>query len=327
MSSKEQLLAFLREEKGQWVSGESLSRKMAVSRTAVWKHILRLKEEGYVIESSRRKGYRFRQASDLLLAHEIRAGLQTLVFGKKDIVYFRETDSTNLRAKELADSGAPEGTVVVAEGQTEGRGRRGRTWFSPAGEGIYVSIILRPVLSPNEAPRLTLLAAVAAAESLLHLAPLGIRIKWPNDIMVGGKKLAGILTQISTEMDAVDYIVVGIGINVNTPPKGFPDDLRDRATSILAETKKPFPRIALLRLYLETLEDRYEAFRQSGFLPILERWKELSDIIGRSIRVEMLNRRWTGVALDVDQEGALILRGPDGITQRIVSGDVTLTDD
>jgi BirA family biotin operon repressor/biotin-[acetyl-CoA-carboxylase] ligase len=326
MSSKEQLLAYLKEEKGKWVSGESLSRKMAVTRSAVWKHILRLKEEGYVIESSRRKGYLFRQSSDLLLAHEIREGLQTRVFGKQDIVYFQETDSTNLRAKSLADRGAPEGTVVIAESQTEGRGRRGRTWFSPAGEGIYVSVILRPVLSPHEAPRLTLMAAVAAAETLLHLTPLNVRIRWPNDILVGGKKLAGILTQVSTEMDAVDYIVVGIGINVNTPLKGFPDDLRDRATSIRAEMKEPFPRIRLLRLYLERFEDCYGTFRRSGFQPILERWKELSDIIGRRIRVDLLNHHYRGKVLDVDQDGVLILSDQDGITRRIVSGDVTRLD-
>jgi len=326
MSSKEQLLAYLKEEKGKWVSGESLSRKMDVTRSAVWKHILRLKEEGYVIESSRRKGYLFRQSSDLLLAHEIREGLPTRVFGKRDIVYFQETDSTNLRAKSLADGGAPEGTVVIAEGQTEGRGRRGRTWFSPAGEGIYVSIILRPALSPNEASRLTLLAAVAAAETVLQLTPLRVRIKWPNDIMVREKKLAGILTQVSTEMDAVDYIVVGLGLNVNTPLKSFPDDLRNRATSIRAETKQPFPRIRLLRLYLEIFENRYETFRLSGFQPVLERWKELADIIGRKIRVDLLNHHYKGEVVDIDHDGVLILRERNGTLQRIVSGDVTALD-
>jgi BirA family biotin operon repressor/biotin-[acetyl-CoA-carboxylase] ligase len=324
MSSKDQILAYLKEEKGKWVSGESLSRKMAVTRSAVWKHILRLKEEGYVIESSRKKGYFFRQSSDFLLANEIRERLETRVFGKQDIVYFQETDSTNLRAKSLADRGAPEGTVVIAESQTEGRGRRGRTWFSPAGEGIYVSVILRPALSPNEASRLTLLAAVAAAETLLDLTSLSVRIKWPNDIMVRGKKLAGILTQVSTEMDAVDYIVVGLGLNVNTPLKSFPADLRNSATSIQAEMNEPFPRIRLLRLYLERFEDRYEMFRQSGFQPILERWKELSDVIGKRIRVDLLNHYCMGEVLDIDQDGILILREQDGTLQRILSGDVTL---
>jgi BirA family biotin operon repressor/biotin-[acetyl-CoA-carboxylase] ligase len=326
MSSKDQLLAYLKEEKGKWVSGESLSRKMSVTRSAVWKHILRLKEEGYVIESSRRKGYLFHQTSDLLFAREIREGLQTLVFGKQDIVYFKETDSTNLRAKHLADNGAPEGTVVIAESQTGGRGRRGRVWFSPAGEGIYVSVILRPSFSPNEAPRLTLLAAVAAAETLLSLTPLRPRIKWPNDIMVGGKKLAGILTQVSTEMDTVDYIVVGLGLNVNTLPKGFPADLRERATSIRAEMNKPFTRIDLLRRYLERFEDLYGMFNRSGFQPVLDRWKGLSDIIGREIRVDLPNHSYAGKVLDVDHDGVLIMRGQDGTLRRIVSGDVTLLD-
>jgi len=327
MSSKDQLLAYLKEEKGKWVSGESLSRKMSVTRSAVWKHILRLKKEGYVIESSRRRGYLFRQASDQLFAGEIREGLKTLVFGKRDIVYFQETDSTNLRAKHIAENGAPEGTVVIAESQTGGRGRRGRPWFSPAGEGIYVSVILRPSISPDEAPRLTLLAAVAAAETLLHQTQLRPRIKWPNDIMVDGKKLGGILTQVSTEMDAVDYIVVGLGLNVNTPRRNFPADLRERATSIRAEMNRPFARIDLLRRYLERFEDLYGMFNRSGFQPVLDRWKELSDIIGRGIRVDLPNRCYTGKVLDVDHDGVLILRGEDGILRRIVSGDVTLLDD
>jgi len=326
MSSRDQLLTYLKEEKGRWVSGQLLSRKMAVTRSAVWKHILRLKEAGYVIESSRRKGYLLRQSSDLLLAHEIREGLKTRVFGKQDIVYFRETNSTNLRAKDLADRGAPEGTVVISESQTDGRGRRGRTWFSPAGEGIYVSLILRPALSPNEASRLTLLAAVAAAETLLQHTSLSVRIKWPNDIMVGGKKLAGILTQVSTEMDAVDYMVVGMGLNVNTPLKDFPDDLRNSATSLQAETKESYPRIGLLRLFLERFEDGYELFKRSGFQPILERWKALTDIIGRRVRVDLLNHHYRGEVLDIDHDGVLILKDQDGTLRRIVSGDVTLLD-
>ena len=215
MVTKDQLLVYLKEKRRTWISGELLSDELSVSRSAVWKHIRKLREEGYVIESSPKKGYLLRRDSDLLLPNEIRHGLNTKVFGKKDIEYFKEIDSTNTKAKDLAQGGAPEGTVVIAEKQTKGRGRRGRTWLSPEGDGIYATLILRPAMSPGEAPRITLMTAVAVAEALLSLIQIDIRIKWPNDILVNGRKLAGILTEITADMDAVNYIVVGLGLNVN----------------------------------------------------------------------------------------------------------------
>lgn len=324
MSTKQQLLIHLKEGKGTWVSGESLASKMAVSRSAIWKHIGRLKEEGYVIESSRRKGYLLRQSSDLLLENEIHEGLNTSVFGKRGIRYFKHTDSTNSRAKLFASEGAPEGTLVVAEEQTGGRGRRGRTWFSPPGEGIYTSTIMRPSISPNEAPKLTLLASVAVAEALLSMTSLPITIKWPNDIIINGRKIAGILTEISTEMDRIDYVVIGVGINVNTPRKSLPPDIEETATSVLMETGKHFPRIALLRAYLEWLEIYYDIFRTKGFEPVMKRWKKLARIIGRHISVDLIDRVRIGEVLDVDKDGFLILREQDGTLERIISGDVTL---
>ena len=324
MSTKQQLLIHLKEGKGTWVSGESLANKMAVSRTAIWKHVRNLKEDGYVIESSPKKGYILRQASALLLVSEIQEGLNTSVLGKRDIVYFKETDSTNLRAKFLASNGAPEGTVVVAESQTRGKGRRGRSWFSPSGEGIYTSIILRPSISPNEAPKLTLMASVAVAETMLSMTSLNINIKWPNDILVKGRKIAGILTEISMEMDRIDYMVIGVGINVNTPRKSLPPDIRDIATSVFMETGKPYPRIALLRAYLEWLEIYYETFKTKGFEPVMNRWKSLADIIGHRVSVDMIDRVRVGEVLDVDKDGFLILKEQGGALERIISGDVTL---
>ncbi len=323
MSTRQQLLIYLKEGKGTWISGEFLAHKMAVSRSAVWKHICNLKEKGYIIESSPKKGYLLRQTSDLLLANEIREGLNTNVFGKGEIIYFRETDSTNARAKYLAGDGAPEGTVVVAEKQTQGRGRRGRSWFSPPGEGIYTSIVLRPPIPPNEAPKLTLLASVAVAEALLSLTALKVNIKWPNDILIKGRKVAGILTEISTEMDRIDYVVIGVGVNVNMPRKGLPPDIAHTATSVLMETSKVFPRIALLRAYLEWLEIYYETFKRKGFDPILNRWKHLADIIGRRISVDLMGSMRVGKVLDVDKDGFLILQDRKGTIERIISGDVT----
>jgi BirA family transcriptional regulator, biotin operon repressor / biotin---[acetyl-CoA-carboxylase] ligase len=324
MSTRQQLLIYLKQGKGTWVSGEFLARKMAVSRSAVWKHIGSLKDDGYIIESSRKKGYLLRQTSDLLLANEIREGLNTNVFGKGEIIYFTETDSTNARAKYLAGEGAPEGTVVVAEKQTRGRGRRGRSWFSPPGEGIYTSVILRPPIPPNEAPGLTLLASVALAEALHAITLLNVNIKWPNDILIKGRKVAGILTEISTEMDRIDYVVIGVGVNVNMPRKGLPPDIAHSATSVLMETGKAFPRIVLLRAFLEWLEIYYETLKTKGFDPILKRWKHLADIIGRRISIDLMGSVHVGKVLDVDKDGFLILRDRKGPIERIISGDITL---
>jgi BirA family biotin operon repressor/biotin-[acetyl-CoA-carboxylase] ligase len=324
MTTNKNLLRYLKGEKGEWVSGEQLSNKLEISRTAVWKHIHKLRDKGYVIESSTKKGYRLQEISDLLLADEIREGLNTQIFAQKDILHYKETDSTNTVAKDLAVRGAPEGTLVVAEKQTRGKGRRGRTWFSPAGSGIYASLILRPVISPGEAPRITLMTAVAVAEALLALIPLAFKIKWPNDILVNGKKIAGILTEISTEMDSVDYIVVGLGLNVNTPKGNFTQDIREKATSILVETGKPFSRIKLLQACLQWYELYYERFQKGEFAPILDRWKELADIIGQLITVDMAGKMYSGKVMDVDNDGILILKDDEDKTHRIFSGDVTL---
>ena len=322
MSTKNQLLAFLKESKGNWISGELISSKLSVSRAAIWKHIQKLREDGYVIESSPKKGYFLKKASDLLLPNEIREGLTTEIFGRGDIVYFSETDSTNTRAKELADQGAPEGTVIVSEKQTDGRGRKGRNWFSPSREGIYVSLILRPGISPDEAPKTTLLTAVAVAEALISLTLLKVSIKWPNDILINGKKIAGILTEIRAEIDAIDYIIVGLGLNVNTPD--FPDDIKEKATSILIETGKHFPRVRVIREYLKQYERYYKIFERIGFEPILKRWKELSNIIGRQITVEATGTKHTGQVQDIDRDGVLILKDNAGKYHRIFSGDVRL---
>jgi len=321
---KDLILSYLKENRGSWVSGEFLSNKMAVSRAAVWKHVRKLKEEGYLIDSSPKKGYSLSRDPDLLLPNEIRDGLSTRIFGQKDIHYFQETESTNLRAKDLAEAGAPEGTVVIAERQTAGRGRRGRTWFSSPGNGIYATLVLRPAMPPMGAPRITLVTAVAIAEALLSQVDIGVRIKWPNDILVKGKKLAGILTEISTEMDAINYIIVGLGLNVNTPIENFPEEIKDRATSIYAETGERFSRIKLFRACLEQFEKYYELFKADGFPSIMERWKQLSGIVGQKIVVDVIGQEYLGKVVDIDADGVLILKDDQGRVHRIFSGDVTL---
>lgn len=323
-TTKDQLLLYLKENQGSWVSGELISNNLSVSRAAIWKHIRNLKEERYVIESASKKGYLLSESSDPITADEIRQGLCTKVFGKKNIIFLNETDSTNTRAKELAAQGAPEGTLVIAEKQTEGRGRRGRSWFSPPGGGIYFSLILRPVISPGETPKITLMTAVVLAETLISLMKLKLRIKWPNDILVNGKKLAGILTEISTEMDAVNYIIVGLGLNVNTQFEQFPQDIKGNATSILIENGKQFPRVKLIQHYLKLYEIYYDMFKNNDFEPIMKRWRELADIIGKQIRVDVIGKTHIGKVVDVDNDGVLILKDDQGRLQRIFSGDVTL---
>ena len=322
MSTKNQIISCLKRAKGDWISGEFLSEGLSVSRSAVWKHIRKLREEGYVIQSSPKKGYLLEKTSDRLLPEEIREGIATRVLGKKKIHHLMETASTNTTAKELAIHGAPEGTLVVSERQTRGKGRLGREWFSPPGEGIYLSIILRPSVSPAEAPKITLLAAVAMAEALREAAGVQALIKWPNDILLGGKKVAGILTEISTEMDAIDYLVIGLGVNVNMG--SFPAELREKATSLRIETAEEHSRAGLIRAFLAWFEHYYGMFQRSDFEPILERWRQLSRITGRRITVETIESKLVGTALDIDRDGRLLVEDNKGHVHGIYSGDITL---
>jgi BirA family biotin operon repressor/biotin-[acetyl-CoA-carboxylase] ligase len=322
MAAKDQILLHLEERKGNWVSSESLAKKLAFDRSTIGKHISQLKIDGYPIESSPKEGYLLQETTDLVTPREIRDGLETKVFGKTDIVYFTETDSTNTRAKDLAARHAPEGALVLSEKQTRGRGREARSWFSPSRDGIYLSLILRPTIPPREAPKITLLTAVAVAETILSLTRLKIAIKWPNDILTGGKKLAGILTEIGTQGDDIDYVVVGLGLNVNTPR--FPDDIRDKATSVLIETGKRFSRVRIIREYLKWYEAYYEVFNNIGFDPVRKRWRELTNMIGQQITVETIDRKYTGEVQDIDRDGALIITDRAGKSHRIIFGDVTV---
>ena len=322
MNTKEKLLAALKKNRGRWISGEQLSRELTVSRAAVNKHIRNLRKAGYDIASATNKGYCLESGTDLLLENEIKEGLDTNSFGRNEIIIFSETDSTNTRAKDLAAQGAPEGTLVLAERQTQGRGRKGRNWLSPEASGIYSSLILRPRIPPSEAPVITLLTAVVVAETLKSLTPLTPKIKWPNDILINGRKIAGILTEASMEIDAVDFIIVGLGLNVNTPTDGFSEELQSIATSIFIETKKRWDRTALIREYLKQYEIYYDLFKRDGFTPIVKRWKTLSDIIGREVRVDMVNKTLTGRVTDVDNDGVLILKDDADELHRVYSGDV-----
>jgi len=322
--SRERLLALLKRHPGEWVSGQSLAESTAMTRAAVWKQVNALKEEGYEIEAVTRHGYRLQRIPDRLLIQEIRDGLGTRMMGRGEIRHLETTASTNQTAKAMAAAGAAEGSLVVAEHQSQGRGRLDRSWFSPAGQGLYASLILRPSLPPGKASSLVLVMAVAVAEALGEATGLKVTIKWPNDILVDGRKMAGILAELATQMDAVDYMVIGLGLNVNIDAEDFPAAIRPTATSVLIETGRPFSRVVLLRRILETFEARYLGFQTAGFAPILARWKSLADMTGRPVAVHTLGGSYRGTVAGFDDDGFLILRDEKGGTTRLVSGDVQM---
>ena len=317
-----ELLQALRE--GGHISGEELGRRLNMTRTAIWKRINRLRGLGYEIVSSPRRGYSLVSAPDLLFPEEIEPGLRTKIFGRR-IIFYQELSSTQDAAKELARQGAGEGTVVIAETQTHGKGRKGREWSSAPGQGIQISVILRPRLRPSQSIQIPLVAGVAVAQAIIEVTPLKPRIKWPNDLMIGRKKVGGILTEMNAEIDRIDYVVLGMGLNVNTPQNLFPGELRDIATSLAEESGGPVSRVRLVQSFLGEFEDLYEEFTTSGFQAIRERWKTMSNTIGALVELsDMDEGKMKGRVLDMDAEGALLLEKEDKSIERILAGDVTL---
>jgi BirA family biotin operon repressor/biotin-[acetyl-CoA-carboxylase] ligase len=317
-----ELLQALRE--GEVISGEELGKRLKMTRTAVWKRINKLRDLGYEISSSPRRGYSLERVPDLLLPEEITPGLRTEVFGRR-IVFYHEISSTQDAAKELGRQGAAEGTVVICETQTSGRGRQGRTWSSAPGQGIQLSVILRPRLNPSQTLQIPLVAGVAAALAIGKSTSLDPKIKWPNDIIVNGKKVGGILTEMSAETDRVDYVVLGIGLNVNTPQALFPKEIREMATSLAEEAGGPVSRVGLLQTFLEEFEGLYGEFAISGFEAIREEWKGLSNTIGAWVELRDMNGiKMEGKAIDMDKDGALVVQKKDKTIERILAGDVSL---
>ena len=317
-----QILQFLRERQNSYVSGEELSQMLSVSRTAIWKQIQALKTDGYDIEAHPRRGYALRQIPDKLLPAEIQTGLHTAVLGKM-IHYYYEVESTNNEAKQAAARGVPEGCIVVAESQSGGRGRVARGWFSPAGKGIWLSVVLRPPFLPHHAPKCTLLAAVAVTRAIRQVTNLPCGIKWPNDILLNGKKLAGILTEMSAEMDAINYVVIGLGINVNIAYDDFPEELRSIATSLLVAGGQPVLRADIVRAVLQEIETLYHRAIHNGFTAILSEWRELSVTLGQVVNVVATDEQYSGKAADIDEEGALLVNTPAGL-RRVIAGDVSI---
>jgi len=315
------ILKYLEEK--EYVSGEVLARKLKISRVAVWKQIQKLKDMGYKIISDQNLGYCLISHPDLLIPQEVQRGLSTTYIGKK-IFYFPELESTNIAAKEKAlhrAEGMGEGTLIIAERQSAGKGRLGREWFSPAG-GIWLSIILYPQLPPSYIPRITLMTAVATVKALENYTLIKPKIKWPNDILINEKKVCGILTEISAELDIINWLVVGIGINVNIDHREFPEDIQENTISLKEALGKEVLRVKLAQTFLQEFEKYYDKLKRKEFPSILREWKLYSHTLGRKIRVDMGERIIAGEAVGINEEGALILKKEDGELIKIISGTI-----
>lgn len=313
---KSKILEIL-EKKGNYVSGEEISKEIGISRAAIWKHIKKLRELGYEIESKTNEGYKLIKSPEKQIEFELERLLDTKIIGKK-ILFFEEVDSTNNKAKQIALE-ENEGTVVISEMQTSGRGRRGRGWYSPKG-GIYVSFILKPNVSPEKASQLTLVSSLALVETLNAMDNnLNANIKWPNDVLISGKKISGILTELSSDMEKINYIVVGIGINLNTEKEILPEN----GTSLKIEIKEEVSIKLFLKSFLEYYDSIYQEYLNGDIDQIIERWKNNSDTLGKKVKIIGINETYEGLAKDIDENGALILKTKEKEI-KVYSGDVSL---
>lgn len=320
---KNKILDKLKENSTEFISGENLSKELGVTRAAIWKHINGLKEEGYEIESVSKKGYRIISSPDKLNENEINEILETNYIGKK-IIHYDTIDSTNKVAKNLAYNGAETGTVIISEEQTLGRGRLGRNWSSPKGKTISMSIILKPNIPTVIAPKATILGAAAV---YCGLEDMGIhtQIKWPNDIILNGKKVCGILTEMSGEMDKLNYIVMGIGINVNSEEEDFDDEIKIKATSLKIEEGREVNRKQVVAKTLYYLEKYYEKFKVNGDIKdAVEICKKHSIIMNKEVRIISCGIEKLGKVIDMDNDGELLVEYDNGEKEKIISGEVSI---
>lgn len=317
----EQILQAFIDNEGAFISGEQLSRRFNCSRTAIWKHIENLRKQGYVFEAISRKGYRLVRKPHKLDIEAIVKRLQTKTIGKR-IIYVDDISSTQHKAQELVLAGAEEGTVVIAEQQTAGKGTRGKQWFSPKGTGIWMSIILKPQIPAQYISQLTLLSSVALCRTISKVVNIDIGVKWPNDLLVGDKKVSGILLESSSEDDRLRYVIAGVGISVNIAKHEFPAELHERATSLLIEGGKEVEREPLLAAFLQQFEQLYELYIEEGFAPIKMLWEALSVTLQRPIAVRSAYGLIKGMAVGMDDTGALLVQEDDGQIKKIYSGDV-----
>ena len=318
---KQKLLELLQSTEG-FLSGQELSDHLNVSRTAVWKVMKSLEEDGYEIEAVRNKGYSLKKEPDILTKESCASRINTKWLGKNLMVY-DVTDSTNTRLKLAGEQGAPHGSVAVANAQEAGKGRLGRHWETPKGSALAFSMLLRPQIQPENASMLTLVAALAVSRAIDEFAGIKTQIKWPNDIVYQGKKLCGILTEMSADMDQIHYVIVGIGINVQMTD--FPKEIQNTATSLKLETRKTLLRNELLAKVLEEFEVLYEQFVSAESLKNLKAEYE-SRLANKDNRVNVLapSGAWQGICLGIKEDGALLVQREDGKVEEVIAGEVSV---
>jgi len=304
-----------------FLSGQHLAELIGCSRTAVWKHIEELRKEGFELEAVRNKGYRIVKTPERITADEIRLGLTTNFIGR-NIHYEESVESTQKIAHRLSYEEVPEGTVIIAEEQRSGKGRMNRTWHSPKYTGIWMSLILRPNIPLTKAPQLTLLTAVAIVQAIEEVTGLQSEIKWPNDILIGGKKVTGILTELQAEADRIHSIIIGIGINVNQKEEDFPSELQEKASSLFIEKGKVISRAGLIKSFFKHFEKLYLLYLEQGFFPIKLLWEGYAVSIGKILKARTLTNVIEGKALGITDEGVLKLEDETGFVHHIYSADI-----
>ncbi|WP_156774350.1 biotin--[acetyl-CoA-carboxylase] ligase [Fictibacillus arsenicus] len=318
---KEALLHMLAENEGEFVSGQQISENLNCSRTAIWKHISELRKSGYSIEAVQKRGYRLLTSPDLVTAEEVSLYTGNGTFGKK-VTYKTSVKSTQEIAHSLAREGALEGSIVLADEQTGGRGRLGRAWQSPSGTGIWMSLILRPEIPLQKAPQLTLLIAVAASRAIEKVTGLEAAIKWPNDLLIKGKKVAGILTELQAEADSIHSVIVGIGMNVNQEKKHFTEEISEIATSLAIEGGKTYKRAEIAGAVLQEIENLYRSYLVKGFAVIKLLWEARAYSLGKRITARSVTGSITGYAKGITDEGVLLLEDDNGEIHSIYSADI-----
>ena len=321
---KSKILEELKKSKGIHLSGEDLSKKFGVSRTAIWKYIKKLKEEGYIIESTTNKGYILLESPDALYPDEIKELLDTKLIGR-EIIYMDSIDSTNSHAKRLGEKDFIDGTVIIAEEQTTGRGRLGREWVSPKGKGIWMTILLKPDINPERASQITLISAMAVVKGIKKASDIDTLIKWPNDLVLNGQKLCGILTELGAEIDRINYLCVGIGINVNQDKKDFGNYELNTATSLKIVSGSVVDRKKLIGEVLKAFEDYYTKFLKDSSIDFMvEEYKKSSANIGKEVRLITKDGEIEATAEDISSNGHLIVRLKCGSLREISSGEVSV---
>ncbi len=325
MTTDARILSALRAAGTDWVSGADLAEQLGMTRAAVWAHIQELRALGFEIEASPHRGYRLLRSPDRLLADDLVARLagQVKVIGR-DIRVFTRTSSTNDVVEKLARDGVAEGVVVFAEEQTSGRGRLGRTWVSPAGKGLWFSVLLRPRLRPDEATQVTVAAAAALCRALRRETGLPVAVKWPNDLTCRGRKLVGLLTELNADPDSIRHVILGIGVDVNLERGDFPPDLREIATSLRLELGRAVDRPHLAAALLRALDEDYGRLGGGEFRSLADEWARYCTTLGRRVTIVWGTRRLEGWAEALDDSGALLVRTDHGHLERVLGGDVTL---